>query len=120
MGHRLISILVLFVALALPGAAVAQPTAVGTGGAAASVDRDATALEKLVLKGVHVDGAVPQKNGGQAFTFKVATSALEDFDVTLTFCFTPESEGIRPHHTSPPRDPRPFAEFCQTQVRRYA
>jgi beta-xylosidase len=46
--------------------------------------------------------------------------ALDDFDVTLTFCFTPESEGLRPHHTSPPKDPRPFAEFCQTQVRRYA
>ena len=46
--------------------------------------------------------------------------ALEPFEVTLTFCFTPESEGMRPHHTSPPRDPRPFAEFCQAQVRRYA
>jgi hypothetical protein len=45
--------------------------------------------------------------------------ALESFDVTLTFCFTPESEGIRPHHTSPPRDPRAFAEFCRSQVRRY-
>jgi beta-xylosidase len=46
--------------------------------------------------------------------------ALDPFDVTVTFCFTPESEGIRPHHTSPPRDPRAFAEFCATQVRRYA
>jgi beta-xylosidase len=46
--------------------------------------------------------------------------ALEDFDVTITFCFTPESEGMRPHHTSPPRDPRPFADFCGAQVRRYA
>ena len=46
--------------------------------------------------------------------------ALEPFDVTVTFCFTPESEGIRPHHTSPPRDPRVFAEFCAAQVRRYA
>jgi beta-xylosidase len=46
--------------------------------------------------------------------------ALESFDVTLTFCFTPESEGIRPHHTSPPRNPRAFADFCATQVRRYA
>jgi hypothetical protein len=31
-------------------------------------------------------------------------STGEPFDVTLTFCFTSESEGIRPHHTSPPRD----------------
>jgi beta-xylosidase len=46
--------------------------------------------------------------------------ALDDFDVTLTFCFTPENEGIRPHHTSPPKDPRPFADFCGEQVRRYA
>jgi beta-xylosidase len=46
--------------------------------------------------------------------------ALEGFDVTLTFCFTPESEGVRPHHTSPPRDPRVFADFCAAQVRRYA
>jgi beta-xylosidase len=46
--------------------------------------------------------------------------ALDAFDVTLTFCFTPESEGIRPHHTSPPRDPRIFADFCAAQVRRYA
>jgi hypothetical protein len=46
--------------------------------------------------------------------------ALEDFDVTITFCFTPESEGMRPHHTSPPRDSRQFADFCGAQVRRYA
>jgi beta-xylosidase len=45
--------------------------------------------------------------------------ALEPFDVTLTFCFTPESEGVRPHHTSPPRDVSRFAEFCAEQVRRY-
>lgn len=45
--------------------------------------------------------------------------ALESFDVTLTFCFTPASEGVRPDHTSPPRDVRRFAEFCATQVRRY-
>jgi beta-xylosidase len=45
--------------------------------------------------------------------------ALEPFDVTLTFCFTPESEGVWPHHTSPPRDVRRFAEFCAEQVRRY-
>ena len=46
--------------------------------------------------------------------------ALERFDVTLTFCFTPEREGIRPHHTSPPKDVSAFAEFCAEQVRRYA
>jgi beta-xylosidase len=46
--------------------------------------------------------------------------ALDPFDVTITFCFTPESEGIRPHHSSPPRDSRVFADFCAAQVRRYA
>jgi beta-xylosidase len=46
--------------------------------------------------------------------------ALEPFDVTLTFCFTPESAGVRPHHTSPPRNPDEFAEFCARMVRRYA
>jgi beta-xylosidase len=46
--------------------------------------------------------------------------ALEPFDVTLTFCFTPERCGVRPHHTSPPRDIEQFAAFCAEQVRRYA
>jgi beta-xylosidase len=46
--------------------------------------------------------------------------ALEPFDVTLTFCFTPESCGIRPHHTSPPTDVRAFADFCGEMLRRYA
>jgi beta-xylosidase len=46
--------------------------------------------------------------------------ALEPFDVTLTFCFTPEAHGVRPHHTSPPRDVEAYAEFCAEQVRRYA
>lgn len=46
--------------------------------------------------------------------------ALEPFEVTVTFCFTPESHGVRPHYTSPPRDVRAFADFCADQVRRYA
>ena len=46
--------------------------------------------------------------------------ALEPFDVTLTFCFTPEARGVRAHHTSPPVDVNEFAEFCGTMVRRYA
>jgi beta-xylosidase len=47
-------------------------------------------------------------------------SALEDFDVTLTFCFTPESRGIVPHYTSPPQVVEEFADFCAAIVRRYA
>jgi beta-xylosidase len=46
--------------------------------------------------------------------------ALEEFEVTLTFCFTPESRGLRPHHTSPPVDVDEFAQFCTDMVRRYA
>jgi beta-xylosidase len=46
--------------------------------------------------------------------------ALEEFDVTLTFCFTPEHRGIAPHHTSPPQCVNEFAEFCARMVRRYA
>ena len=47
-------------------------------------------------------------------------SALEEFAVTVTFCFTPESRGVRPHHTSPPLNPEEFAEFCASMTRRYA
>ena len=45
--------------------------------------------------------------------------ALEPFEVTLTFCFTPEHKGVEPHHTSKPREPAEFAEFCARMVRRY-
>jgi beta-xylosidase len=45
--------------------------------------------------------------------------ALEPFDVTVTFCFTPESRGIAPHHTSAPRQAEEYAEFCARMVRRY-
>jgi beta-xylosidase len=47
-------------------------------------------------------------------------TALEEFDVTLTFCFTPEHRGVQPHHTSPPLETTEFAEFCADMVRRYA
>jgi beta-xylosidase len=47
-------------------------------------------------------------------------TALEEFHVTVTFCFTPEDKGVIPHYTSPPQDPREFAEFCAAMVRRYA
>jgi beta-xylosidase len=45
--------------------------------------------------------------------------ALAEFDVTVTFCFTPEHRGIAPHHTSPPQVKEEFAEFCAAMVRRY-
>jgi beta-xylosidase len=47
-------------------------------------------------------------------------AALEEFDVTVTYCFTPESLGIAPHHTSPPRRVSDYAEFCARMTRRHA
>jgi len=44
---------------------------------------------------------------------------LEPFEVTVTFCFTPEHRGLAPHHTSPPLVDEEFAEFCATMLRRY-
>jgi beta-xylosidase len=46
--------------------------------------------------------------------------ALERFDLTLTFCFTPEHRGVKAHHTSPPQRVEEFAEFCAEMTRRYA
>lgn len=47
-------------------------------------------------------------------------SALEEFEVTVTFCFTPEHRGLAPHHTSPPVAIAEYADFCARMVRRYA
>jgi beta-xylosidase len=46
--------------------------------------------------------------------------ALAAFDVTVTFCFTPEHRGIAPHHTSAPQAPQEFADFCAEMVDRYS
>jgi beta-xylosidase len=45
---------------------------------------------------------------------------LAEFEVTLTYCFTPESRGVQPHHTSPPLEIEEFADFCARMTRRYA
>lgn len=45
--------------------------------------------------------------------------ALAEFDVTVTFCFTPEHRGIAPHHTSPPLVSEEFADFCAKMIERY-
>lgn len=59
------------------------------------------------------------REGADAW-FDRQMEALADFDVTVTFCFTPEHRGIEPHHTSPPQVAEEFAEFCARMVRRYA
>jgi beta-xylosidase len=46
--------------------------------------------------------------------------ALEPFDVTVTYCFTPEHRGVNAHHTSPPQQVGEFADFCARMTRRYA
>jgi beta-xylosidase len=45
--------------------------------------------------------------------------ALDQFDLTLTYCFTPDHLGLRPHYTSPPTQVEEFAEFCGRMTRRY-
>ena len=52
--------------------------------------------------------------------FDRIVKTLEPFEVTITFCFTPECEGIQPHHTSAPRVLENYADFCARMVRRYA
>jgi len=52
--------------------------------------------------------------------FDHVMTSLEDFDLTVTFCFTPEAKGIQPHHTSPPQHIEEFADFCVEMMRRYA
>lgn len=47
-------------------------------------------------------------------------AALEDFEVTVTLCFTPPSRGQRACHTSPPLDINEFAEFAAAVVDRYS
>jgi beta-xylosidase len=46
--------------------------------------------------------------------------ALKDFNLTVTFCFTPEHRGAGKHHTSPPFQVEEYAAFCADMVRRYA
>lgn len=57
--------------------------------------------------------------GAEAW-FDRQMAALAEFDVTLTFCFTPEHRGIEAHHTSPPLVIEEYAAFCARMVRRYA
>jgi beta-xylosidase len=52
--------------------------------------------------------------------FDQQMDALAEFDVTVTFCFTPEHRGIIPHHTSAPIEPQEFADFCAAMLQRYA
>jgi beta-xylosidase len=57
--------------------------------------------------------------GGLAW-FDRLMEALADFQVAVTFCFTPEHLGRKPHHTSAPRDSADYVEFCCEMLERYA
>lgn len=46
-------------------------------------------------------------------------AALEDFEVTVTLCFTPPSRGVRHCHTSPPQVLEEFAQFAADVAERY-
>jgi beta-xylosidase len=46
--------------------------------------------------------------------------AIDEFEVTLTYCFTPDSCGVEPHYTSPPKNIGEYADFCARMTRRYA
>jgi beta-xylosidase len=78
-------------------------------------------LERLGVKRLRtgLSWADSQRPNAMAW-FDRQMRALEKFEVTLTYCFTPESCGIRPHHTSPPQRIEEFAEFCGSMTRRYA
>jgi beta-xylosidase len=47
-------------------------------------------------------------------------AALDEFETTLTLCFTPEHLGIVPHYTSPPKSADDFAKFAVWAVQKYA
>jgi beta-xylosidase len=57
--------------------------------------------------------------GAEAW-FDRQMKALEPYELTVTYCFTPESRGKKPHHTSPPERPEEFADFCSRMTRRYS
>lgn len=57
--------------------------------------------------------------GAEAW-FDRQMEALAEFNVTVTYCFTPEHLGVAPHHTSAPKLVEEYAEFCVRMTRRYA
>ena len=78
-------------------------------------------LKRLGVKKVRTGLAWSDDHDRDALPwFDRQMAALDSFDVTLTFCFTPESCGLVPHHTSPPKCVDQFADFCARMTRRYA
>jgi beta-xylosidase len=78
-------------------------------------------LDRLGIKRLRtgLSWADSHRPGADAW-FDRQMKALARFDVTLTYCFTPGSRGVRDHYTSPPQRVEEFAEFCAEMTRRYA
>jgi beta-xylosidase len=57
-------------------------------------------------------------NAEQWFDYQM--QGLEEFETTVTLCFTPEHLGVAPHYTSPPKAIEGFADFAEWMVKRYA
>jgi beta-xylosidase len=51
--------------------------------------------------------------------FDKQMAALEEFETTMTLCFTPDHLGVEPHWTSPPKSVDAFTEFACWAVDRY-
>ena len=77
-------------------------------------------LQRLGVKRLRtgLSWADSHRPGAEAW-FDRQMKALAPFDVTLTYCFTPGSRGLRDDHTSPPIAVEEFADFCATMTRRY-
>ncbi len=56
--------------------------------------------------------------GAEAW-FDRIVETLADFEVMITLGYTPPSLGLRPHHTSPPRDVTEYARFAAWVADRY-
>lgn len=78
-------------------------------------------LKKLGVKRLRTGLSWADYHRRNAFDwFERQMAALEPFDVTLTYCFTPDDDGIEPHYASPPKNIARFADFCAEMTRRYA
>ncbi len=84
------------------------------------LDKAVAWLEELGVEYVRtgLSWAESERPGADAW-FDRLVRALEPFTVTVTLCFTPDSRGVRPDHTSPPQRIEEFAEFAARMVRRY-
>jgi beta-xylosidase len=83
------------------------------------LDEMVTVLRDLGVKKLRtgLSWADNERPGALAW-FDKQTLALEPFDATVTFCFTPEHKGLAPHDTSPPVNPNEFGDFCARMTRR--